>query len=222
MSYILDAVRKSDMQRQRRRGETVRLPVLLDEVDGPKRPAFIAYAVSASLLVAGGIAIGLLLPWQDEAVGPTATKVAISATSMLPRQMPPSQGDAHQPPGGSKGSLALMKMEPLAAPVVSQKVSQNVPLSAEPERPLTAAPDSSREGRTIIAMEALPRSIQQELPRMEISLHAYSSKAGERLISINNRLLREGDFLVPGVRLEQITLDGMVFSCKGYWFQRKI
>jgi len=55
---------------------------------------------------------------------------------------------------------------------------------------------------------------------MSISVHAYSSKPRERLAGINSQLLHEGDFAAPGLKLEQITPDGMVFSYKGYSFRR--
>ena len=55
---------------------------------------------------------------------------------------------------------------------------------------------------------------------MTISVHAYSGNPGDRLVGINNRLLREGGYLVPGLKLEQITPDGMIFGYKGYSFRR--
>ena len=68
----------------------------------------------------------------------------------------------------------------------------------------------------------LPVSIQQEIPKMSISVHAYSGAPKERLVGINDRMLREGDFLVPGLLLEQITLNGVIMSYKGYRFRRGV
>ena len=55
---------------------------------------------------------------------------------------------------------------------------------------------------------------------MSISVHAYSPRPSDRMVRINDRLLREGGNLPPGLTLEQITPDGMVFSYKGYRFGR--
>ena len=57
---------------------------------------------------------------------------------------------------------------------------------------------------------------------MTISVHAYSGNPGDRLVSINNRMLREGDSVAPGLRLEQITPDGMIFGYRGYSFRRGV
>ena len=74
----------------------------------------------------------------------------------------------------------------------------------------------------VMAMNDLPVAIQQELPPMSISVHAYAAKPAERLVGINNRLLREGDEVAPGLRLEQITPGGMVLGYKGYSFRRGV
>ena len=73
-----------------------------------------------------------------------------------------------------------------------------------------------------MAMEELPLGIRQELPELTISMHAYSPNPAKRLVSINNKLLREGDTAASGVNLEKITPDGMVFSFRGYRFSRGV
>ena len=72
----------------------------------------------------------------------------------------------------------------------------------------------------MIWLAELPLELQQELPPMTISVHAYSGRPADRLVGINNRMLREGDFVVPGLKLEQITPEGMVFGYKGFIFRR--
>lgn len=55
---------------------------------------------------------------------------------------------------------------------------------------------------------------------MSISVHAYSPRSSDRMVSINDRMLREGGNVPPGLTLDEITPDGMVFSYKGYRFRR--
>lgn len=57
---------------------------------------------------------------------------------------------------------------------------------------------------------------------MTIQFHAYSSIPANRMVSVNSMMLHEGESLMPGLRLEQITVDGMIFSYKGYRFLRGI
>ena len=93
-----------------------------------------------------------------------------------------------------------------------------VPVKAMPEK--LGSPAGVAQDQGAIPMAELPLAIQQEIPAMTIQLHAYSSNPVERLVSINFRMLREGGYLTPGLRLEEITPDSMIFSYKGYRFQR--
>jgi hypothetical protein len=39
---------------------------------------------------------------------------------------------------------------------------------------------------------------------------------------INNQMLRQGDLVAPGLRLEQITQEGVVLGYQGYRIQRGV
>ena len=91
-----------------------------------------------------------------------------------------------------------------------------------PEKPVTAGLSDSASEQRAMTMGELPLSIRQELPSMQISLHLYSTRPKNSFVSIDNRTLREGEDLAPGIRLEQITPDGMIFSYKGYRFRRGV
>ena len=95
-------------------------------------------------------------------------------------------------------------------------VTQNV------AAPVQQEPAKIVQMQQAMPFEDLPFAIQQEIPAMAVQLHAYSSKRSESLVSINSIRLRDGESLMPGLRLEQITPDGMIFSYKGYRFQRGI
>jgi len=72
--------------------------------------------------------------------------------------------------------------------------------------------------RAPVRFAELPFSIQQEIPKLSILFHLYSRNPKDRLVSINDRMLHEGDSVAPGLVLEQITPDGMVLGYKGYRF----
>ncbi len=40
------------------------------------------------------------------------------------------------------------------------------------------------------------------------------------MVIVNDKLLREGDEVEPGLRVEKILGDGLVFDYKGYRFKR--
>ena len=202
MSYILDALKKSDQQRQR--GATPTLPTAHVSVSASRKSFSVYYGVLAAVLLCAGIAIGWMHPWQAEPAAHAAAPVAISNTSEV-APTPPADPVAME--GKSEQKL----------PEPSQTSATAVASSMEPIR--AAAADQVQK---TTALADLPPAIQQEIPAMTIQLHSYSSKSANSIVSINSRMLKEGDSLSPGLKLEQITPDGVILSYKGYRFQRGI
>ena len=93
---------------------------------------------------------------------------------------------------------------------------------AAPVQQKRGYPATNAQEQKAIAFDELPVQIQREIPAITVQLHSYSSKPDERLVYINSTRVQEGDSLMPGLRLEQITPDGMIFSYKGYRFKRGI
>jgi general secretion pathway protein B len=263
MSYILDALRKSDQQRQR--GATPTLRTAQITAAQPRQFERWIYGLIAAVLVGAGVVIGWLHPWQSEpstlvgnpTVGtpgapvarevmaakpmesnprpmtsvPVAPAPASPDTSRTPVQEPPiqkPQDRAAQTASASPGAAtAQEKATPSSSSVPTrdtptQSVTSAPPdaLTAVPEKPVNTA-DSAQEPR-VMTMGELPASILQELPTMQISLHLHSTKPANRFVSINNQMLQEGAYPAPGLKLEQITPDGMIFSYKGYRFRRGV
>ncbi len=216
MSYILEALKKSDQQRQR--GATPTLQAAQLTVAAPKRPLFIYYSLLATVLLIVGIVIGWLHPWQAEPTLPEPTlpePVPYTAESPIP--IPPHAAPVplpaqHEMPGKT------------VAPDKTAILGAAAPV---PEKPLPVSDKHTKHAAVAQEQEAmrldeLPLAIRQEIPAMTVQLHAYSSVPSERIVSINSIRLREGGFLMAGLMLEQITPDGMIFSYKGYRFQRGI
>jgi hypothetical protein len=110
--------------------------------------------------------------------------------------------------------------EQIVAEAATPTTEKTIPSSIEPN--VTNGSTENTQEPKIIAMTDLPRAIQQEMPVMMISGYAYSNVPKERSVGINDRLLQEGEYLAPGLRLEQITADGLVFSYKKYLFRHNL
>jgi len=251
MSYILDALRKSDLQRQR--GAAPTLLAVQESTPARTRPALLAYGLLAAVLVGAGIVIGWLRPWQPEQAAPVRPEpVAARPLESAPRQPAPEPSetapqekpetrlqDATQP---AQAAPTHSEMAPQAKPKRKPKPKPELPVRAKQqtddppreagaaapaitatpaEPPADTAADDVAE-QLVMSMADLPPSVRDELPAMKISVHAYSGNPEARLVGIDNRTLREGDFVIPGLELEEITPDGMIFSYKGYRFRRGV
>jgi len=94
---------------------------------------------------------------------------------------------------------------------------------------LTGAEDEliAEHGPTSAAKEiplfgALPQSLRQRLPELSISFLAYSQKPSERIVSINGRILREGQTIADDLTLEKITSAGAVLNYRGDRFRLEV
>jgi general secretion pathway protein B len=237
MSYILEALKKSDQQRQQGATPTltsIQIPV---EEAGPRIFPWLV-ALAATVFIAG-ILIGWLQPWKSEPSASAAASVTPSVAARPAQAPDPIQAQAPKPapafPPAQPQAVVQAQQQPVklippavtradAAPTVvrspvvvtSAAVATREPAAAVPARPAVAAEQN------VIAKAELPPTILQELPPMAISLHAYSTKPANRLVGINEKLLQEGDALVPGLVLEEVTRKDMIFSYKGYRFRQGV
>jgi general secretion pathway protein B len=203
MSYILEALKKSDQQRQRSAAPT--LPAATVTVVATKQPVY--YGLLAAVLLGGGIVIGLLRPWQPAHESPEIAAKSPQASQQV------APAPLYRTTGKTAQELPRMNSVSVAAPAVRMAAQPDTPAAVSAAKPGAVAP-----APITIAMAELPLSIQQEIPAMAIQFHAYSSKPANRLVGVNSLMLHEGESLMPGLRLEQITPEGMIFSYKGYRF----
>lgn len=250
MSYILEALRKSDQQRNR--GATPTLFGGQEAMVVRRRPANILYGVIAIALIGAGIAIGVLRPWQTSrsemadrpAIVVRAPVATPSAVAPAPEVAPPTQSAPPEaitpvPPAPVPEVAVAPKPKPIARPkrradrpvrktetaVADNPKTDAVPqsrseLPAEEAANVEPSATAAANAEPVSTMAELPASIRGELPAIKITVHAYSGKRAARLVGYDNRILREGDYLVPGLKLEEITQDGMILSYKGYRFSR--
>lgn len=246
MSYILDALRKSEQQRQR--GAAPSLLATQVTTAPPRQPAVLIYGLAAAVLLVAGIAIGMLRPWRAEAPAPQPVAVkppepvvpptppapapasveitikterSTPATAALPQPAPPPAGDVPkaQVPAPAHGPAPTLGAPAPNVPSATASIPENKASPPAPERPAATPPPDAAPERTLTLAE-LPLSIQQEIPKLSVSFHIYSGNPKSRLVGINDRMLREGDSVEPGLVLEQITPDGMILTYKGYRFLR--
>lgn len=237
MSYILDALRKSDQQRQR--GATPTLRTVQTTPTEATRPRYWLNGVIAAALIAAGILVGWLQPWQDKQAEPV---VASPTPSGSTRDVPPPSYGSTESPGRSPQEASMQAATAAAQagdPATDFAPAQQAPAftdssSASPQPaagsqsaasgrlPVTSGATASDEAERVLALNELPPVIRRELPDIAIMFHAYSSAPGERRVMINGNMAKEGETLADGLGLQQITPDGVILVYKGYRFRHAV
>lgn len=110
---------------------------------------------------------------------------------------------------------------PLSLPQATTSTTQPfIPSYAHQTAPSAHIIEPPQAAQTPLPARSRPG--QPEIPAITITVHAFVPERGERLAGINGRLLREGEEVSPGLRLEGITEEGVILNFKGQRFRRNV
>jgi general secretion pathway protein B len=207
MSYILDALRKSESER--RQGRVPDLGQQVQLVHKPKK---------RSSTAALWIGIGLIL---------NAVILAVVFWQ------PPQTFTATDQPEPATNSMTIQP-EPAPRPEAQPAAEPSPKLQSEPEpvpreRPTIIVPSPSLSGQVQPSAGAttggqvphlleMPRAFQRSLPDLVFNSHVYASEPSKRRVMINNHYLKSGESF-EGIRVQTITEDGVVLSKDGRAFR---
>ncbi|MDB5764669.1 MAG: hypothetical protein JWQ21_3664, partial [Herminiimonas sp.] len=71
----------------------------------------------------------------------------------------------------------------------------------------------------VAMLRELPENIQREIPALTISGYIYAGNPADRSVLINNKLLREGDQVAPGLTLEKMMPKEAILNYRGYRYR---
>lgn len=230
MSYILDALRRADAERDRGavpsiHAQQLTLPSTDDEPR--RRPQVLVWVVAA--LSAALLAV---LAWTF------LGRDSIRTSAAPPAPATPSPAGALVVAPRPIGNAAEVAAAPL-------RPAPPNPLAAEPARPVRKAvrktappaagttagvdsasasaagprpPGATAEPR-IVAQRDLPEDIRRSLPNVTVGGSTYSTDKASRMLMINGQIFREGDAIAAGLTLQQIKPRGAVLAFKGYRYE---
>jgi general secretion pathway protein B len=241
MSFILDALKKSEAERQRQSGPTL---LELRITQPPRR--YPAWALWVGALLALNVAVllyALLLrrPVTPEPAVATAAPVpaatarasAPSVPGVVAAPVAPAATAAGSTVSTSPSVAASATSAPAAA---SPNVTAVAPLAppqsasggaAAPPATASANPADDEPAVPASTVSSAPvnystlpslASLGGDLPTLQLNLLDYSPLAAERFALINMHRVREGDVLPEGPRVLAITRDGVALDYRGQDF----
>ena len=229
MSYILDALKRADAERER--GAVPGLQSRHAAVPAAKsgRSARNGVWLAAAALVLGGTAAGLWL-WQAPSGSGRLASVApaVATPSPLAQPAPPPLLPTPAPPTAATAPRAVASAPPVVKPVAPKTAPRPAPAAStaavQPQpRPKTepvpkAAPNQPAPP-AVQLLSQLPEDLRRQIPPLVITGSVYSSNPDKRLLLVNNQVLAQGSLAAPGVTLEQIQAKSSVFSFQGTRFR---
>ena len=230
MSFILDALKKSELERQRQS-----IPGLVDSGVMAPRPRLPIWAIALGVLLAVNLVVLIFVlarGWFQSSHTPV---VALPA--------PPAPVVQAQ-----RGATAASDTQPHFSPMDSQpQYAPEIPVAPAPEMPASPSPRSETAGssgpRSVRRAdpllsdestkstdysaendEVLPTinevslSGAQTLPELHLDVHVFATRPADRFVYVNMRKYHEGATLEEGPTVEHIRRDGVVLNYQGLRF----
>lgn len=233
MSYILDALRKSQQARQPgtapRTGAVHNISLTLP-VSG--------WGLVLGIVLLLGLLLGAYLVWRST-MGVLPKPAAEPASSEPVAAAPvPVTGPAI-PVTVDEPVLAPEPVVRKTAPVADLAEQAKIPAPVAPPKKITTvrSPKKSAAKSRLEAVETatapavplvmddtpllqqMPQDFQRALPSLAVTIHVYSQEESQRILFINNKEYRKGSQIEAGIRVEDIVPDGVVLSYQGERFK---
>ena len=233
MSFILDALRKSETARRRSEAPDLFTTMPSAPEHMPTRPQWPMWTLGIVGLLSLSAALWLLAqraplpsPAQANAADDGATKtIATTPAAAQPIVVQPPATVAVTPasaanvapespitPRVSPSAPALLPPSPDITP------KRNLPSTPEPlATPLPApsiTPAAPPDGDQIVSLADLDPGSRKQLPRLKLSMHLWNETASQRFVIVDGQRLKEGDVLGE-IMIERITRDGAVLVWRG-------
>jgi general secretion pathway protein B len=241
MSYILDALKKADQEREQ--GQVPGLhaqQTLHTDADAP------AAASGLSPLVWAGIGVALtlagVLTWlQWPAAGsarapaapvqqglpsvvvarPSATAPFATPDTSPTATAPVPAGDValhvEAPPADTRGSAAA----PGVGVSGARPGERNAERHSAPAEPSSQgdAPAPQAKSGALPKLADLPDAVRKDLPALNVGGAMHSPTPSQRMLVLNGQVFHEGDSPHPGLTLEEIRLKSAVLNFQGQRFE---
>jgi general secretion pathway protein B len=224
MSYILDALKKAD--RERNLGDVPDLEAAHWGVRRPSRASHWPWAVAALLLFNAALLVYLLGRDDPETSGGTAAV-----------NQPPAAPSAQAP---QRAGQPLQRLEqPVRDAPPERRARVNFPpppvAGVSPERPARRSPAASAVAPPVVESALpltaggadsklpewgeLPLEFRSGFPLPRIDVHVYAEEPAKRFVLIDLKKYREGDTLDNGATLERIAPRSIELRYQGTRFR---
>ena len=244
MSYILDALKRADADRER---DTAAVPDLHAQADAARgvlaaaRPSH-GWLMTLALAAAGVALAVLAWRWLDASPADAAPPLPVAQAPAPAQALAPSTPALAPAATIIPAAPPLDASVPLVAPAIAPEPAPIPSLASKPALPprqpaaaatpavvaaapavagRPSAPASAAAESRIYSMAELPPDIRSGLPALTVGGSVYSPKAASRIVILNGQVFREGDKAVDGLTVERIGLKSTVLAFRGTRFELK-
>jgi general secretion pathway protein B len=229
MSFILDALRKSETKR--RHSEAPDLFATMPTAVEPSR-ARATWPRWAIGIVGGLSLLAALWLFSQRTSAPQATPVASETVAETdpPAPMPvPARTPSPAAPTPEPARSVAVAAPPIAptvappadsTPSASARAPENAAAPSRPPEPVSAPsaaqtlPSAPPSGDQPVSLADLDPAMRRQLPPLKLSMHLWNETAAQRFVILDGQRLKEGDALGE-ILVERIDRNGAVLIWRG-------
>ena len=211
MSYILDALKKAQAERQLGNAPTIHAPppvYAAQPTGGGRTPLYVGLGLAVLGLAAAAVfllrqpapVVPVAVAPAPVAVPPVAVPAAPVPVAPVPMPEPVKVRETPVKPKPAPAPLPKAEAPPRVAPVVT-------------EAPPPAVDDN------VGPLAALPEAVQRDIPKVAFGGYIYSPNPAERLLLVDKMLRREGEEVAPGLVLERLLPKAAIMNYRGYRYR---
>ena len=227
MSFILDALKKSEIERQRQSQ-----PGLMDTPAAQRRGRLPLWAVLLGALLTINIIVLSLMLMRNGAPAPAPQPKRHADAAAVPAGKAPAIADHFSPldqtpvyapeipvpaEGASSGNGPSV-VAPLVTPPSSGRRSGLRSALRRPDPVLLDEAANADNEEVLPTINEISLSGAQALPELHLDVHVYATTPADRFVYINMRKYHEGASLPEGAIVEHIRRDGVVLNYQGLRF----
>jgi len=209
MSYILDALKKSEQERGNGNIPGVQT-VHSSSLNYNNKKTYWPYILIAAVLLNLVAIIYFVFDKENQ-----TTVEAIVTTDQ-------TSTENISTPATTTEQVQEENKQTVRAAVAEKTITPNTVDTSSEQQTAPAASKKFTSNNTIVEFYDLPEHIKQQIPKVVISAHVYSTNPAQRSIVINNNFMEEGEYVLDDMVLYEITRDGAIFSYHETLFHRGI
>ena len=209
MSYILEALKKAQAERQLGNAPTIHAPQAVTPAPAAaaasRKPLFIGLGAGALVVVAGALVL-----WR-----PAPAPAPQTVTQRAPAAPAPETLVVSAPPAPPPAPVRERASTP--APTPAPTIAAHAPAPSRPAPvPVPAAPVARAAPEDSLPfLQQLPDAQQRDIPRVTFGGYMYSANAADRLLIVDKALRHEGEEVAPGLVLEKLLPKAAVMNFRG-------
>ena len=234
MSYILDALKKSESERQNQDLPNINAVHQRPELHPQKKRRIWLLAIPAALIL-NIVAFWFLWDRSPSEDSKLITPVSISSartsslasvtstpevqqidTSMTIKIQPPERSPAGRMISEANLASSGETAELLVTPTDAYRKTASNSIAAERQQ---GEKYETLASQPVNKITALPTNIQRQIPDLKFSSHLYADDSSFRMVNINGNMFHEGDIIAEGIQLERISEEGVVLNYLHYTFE---